>query len=134
MDDCDFCQIVADEKDAYVLAETDLTVAFLDGNPASLGHTLVVPKAHSEFLFSDEAVAGGVFQTVQRIVKAMNQILEPDGISMFHTSGPLIGNITHSHVHVVPRYVDDNITISLPGGGLNHEEATELAGRFRTKF
>lgn len=131
MEDCTFCQIGTSKKDAHVLAEGDSTVAFLDENPASLGHTLVAPKPHCEFLFRNGSFFEEVFQTTKRIHAAIDQVLAPDGISLFYTSGPLAGEVSHAHVHLVPRYQHDDINIALARGRLNKEESEELVQELR---
>ena len=134
MDGCRFCEISAGERDAYTVADTEQTVAFLDSNPATVGHTLVAPKPHTEFLFKNGSVAESVFGTVQRTVAAMYRELSPDGISVFYTSGALAGTVTHAHVHLVPRYVDDDISIRLSREDLDDETSTEIARRLQDGF
>lgn len=132
MEKCKFCQIVTGERDAYILYENERTAAFLDSNPAIQGHTLVVPKTHHEFLFTDnESISTAVFETVRTVARAMSRTLEPDGVSLFYTSAELVGHITHAHVHLVPRYADDDIHLALPRESLNGRGAARLAGEIR---
>ncbi|MFB6354684.1 MAG: HIT family protein [Halobacteriales archaeon] len=128
---CPFCRIVAGELDANRLYEDELTVAFLDENPAARGHLLVVPRAHLEHLFADdESVPAAVFRTVHRLAMALDRVLAPDGISLFYTSAELVGSVTHAHVHVVPRYEGDPIHLALERRSLD-ADADELAARIR---
>lgn len=114
MVECAFCAIAAGDRTAHVLSETEHAVAFLDENPAVEGHALVVPKPHvEELLTADEAVTLGVFRTVQAVTNALASTLEPDGMSVFYTSGGLVGQVTHAHVHLLPRYADDDIAVAL---------------------
>lgn len=132
MDDCEFCRIAAGEADAHRLYEDDRTVAFLDGDPAIEGHALVVPRAHHEdLLTASESVSTAVFRTVRTVGGAMEQALDPDGFSVFHTSGVLVGHITHGHVHLLPRYADDDISLALSRQPLGDEEADRVAARLR---
>lgn len=132
MDDCAFCDIAAGELDVDRIAETAETVAFLDGDPATLGHLLVAPKAHSEFLFADEnANAAAVFEMTERVVDALNETLEPDGISLFHTSGPLVGSVSHAHVHLIPRFENDHIHLTLERERVDPDDAAALATELR---
>ena len=132
MEECPYCEIVAGESDAYILTDTGSTVAFLDRNPASTGHTLVVPKRHCEFLFQgDDPSSRPVFETIERLVEAMNLTLQPDGISTFYTSGPLVGSVSHAHVHLIPRYEDDTIRLSLTRNRLEDRDGEELARQLR---
>lgn len=132
MEGCVLCQVLAGEVEAFILYEDERTAAFLDRNPAVRGHTLVVPTAHEVHLFE----AGGttltaVFQTVQRVSTAIAETLHPDGVSLFYTSADLVGNVTHAHVHLLPRYTDDGIRLSLARDSLEDHDAAALAGRIR---
>ena len=135
MRSCTFCQIAAGERDAHRLFETEQTVAFLDKNPAVRGHTLVVPKEHHEYLLrGDESMSRAVFETVQQVVEGLDRALHPDGVSVFYTSADIAGRVTHAHVHLMPRYVDDEVRIALPREELDHEEAARLTDRVREQL
>lgn len=132
MDDCEFCGIVSGERDARIVYETDETVAFLDNHPATRGHTLVVPKAHCETLFTGESSASlPVFRTVDTVVTALNGTLDPAGVSLCYTSGHLVGNVSHAHVHVLPRYEDDDVHIALARDSFDEDDAARVASRIR---
>lgn len=132
MENCPFCRIIGGDEDAHLLLETDRTTAFLDENPAIRGHVLVVPNDHRAHLFAgDPALVGDVFQSVQRVVQAMNRTLEPDGVSLFYTSGDLTGQVRHAHVHLLPRDVDDDIHLALARGNLDEAAASTLAASIR---
>lgn len=129
-EDCPFCAIAAGEKPAHVVYEDERTLAFLDENPAARGHTLVVPTAHREELLVDPAAdPDAVFDAVSTVSTALDRTLDPDGFSVFHTSGPLVGTVSHAHVHVVPRFAEDGIGISLVRDELDEETGGRLAER-----
>lgn len=118
-----------------MLYEDDETAAFLDNNPAAQGHTLVVPNTHREHLFSeDESAPLAIFETVYRVSMAIDRSLDVDGISLFYTSGPLVGSVSHAHVHIVPRYEDDAIRIGLTRRSLDDETARQLTDRIRANL
>ncbi|MEF8788834.1 MAG: HIT domain-containing protein [Haloarculaceae archaeon] len=128
---CAFCDVVAGELDAHVLYEDERTMAFLDDDPAAPGHALVVPRAHrEELLTGGEATAMAVFRTVHRVAVAVDRALEPDGLSVFYTSGAFVGRIAHAHVHLIPRRTDDDIHVGLDREPLD-EEGTDLAASIR---
>ena len=132
MDPCEFCRIVDGEGDAHRVYEDEETLAFLDAEPAAPGHTLVVPRAHHESLFAaDEATATAVFRTARTVARAIERTLSPDGFSLFHTSRDIVGNVTHAHVHLVPRHADDHIRLSLARDPLPEDEGARLADRIR---
>ncbi len=131
-DDCRFCEIVAGDRPAHVLYEDELTLSFLDTNPAAAGHALVVPRAHEEEIVPiDEATSAAVFETVRTVASGLEAVLEPDGFSTFHTSGPLVGTVDHAHVHVVPRFADDDVALSLARTELDDDDASVLTDRVR---
>lgn len=132
MENCPFCRIVAGDGDAHLLLETERTTAFLDENPAVDGHTLVVPNEHHDHLFAaDTALVGDLFQSVHRLARAMKRTLDPDGVSLFYTSGDLAGQVTHAHVHLLPRYTDDEVRLALARTELDPAAASSLAASIR---
>ncbi|WP_137289098.1 HIT family protein [Natronorubrum halophilum] len=134
-DECEFCRIVAGDRSAHVLYEDDRTIAFLDANPAVRGHSLVVPRVHEqELLAVDEAMSAAVFDSVRTVANALEAVLDPDGFSVFHTSGPLVGTVDHAHVHLLPRTVDDDVSLSLFRDRLESDDASTLATRVRSSL
>lgn len=132
-DDCPFCEIAAGEADVYECYRTDGAVAFLDANPAVEGHALVIPTEHREdLLTAGDAVRRPVFDAVGEIADRLDAVLDPDGFSTFYTAGPLVGTVTHAHVHVVPRAEDDSIEFALDRRSLDPERGDALAERIRT--
>ncbi|MDR2568545.1 MAG: HIT family protein [Mycoplasmataceae bacterium] len=105
--DCIFCKIANGEIPCKKVAENDLAVAFLDLSPVSDGHTLVIPKKHSENLSStDEEVLAGVFALVKEVTKKIyNSSLKPVGFNYVSNEGSEAGQMVfHFHVHVIPKY------------------------------
>lgn len=128
MNHCRFCQIAHGEHDAFIIETTDEITAFLDANPIAEGHTVVVPNAHHTGLDTlPVETLHELFTTTQALTHAMDEVLNVDGFSIFHTTGPLIGNIDHAHVHLVPRYKDDDISISLPRDTLDTDTGDHLS-------
>lgn len=128
--ECEFCRIVAGEAPAHVVCEDERTIAFLDRNPAAEGHTIVAPREHvSDAIADGPETVSNVFGTVHDVTTAIEETLEPDGFSVFHTTGQLVGRVTHAHVHVIPRWADDDVTISLHRRRIDDQAAAELAER-----
>ncbi len=134
MADCLFCRISAGEMDSYAVYESGDAYAFLDVNPVSRGHTLVVPKTHAATLPAlDDAAAQGLFTAVKQVVDVVDAELQPAGINVLQNNGAAAGQeIDHVHVHVVPRYgADDGIRLSFDQGELEEDEAAALARRLQ---
>lgn len=109
--DCIFCRIVAGEIPSFKLLEDDRVLSFMDINPASDGHCLVIPKVHAPNLFesADESLAA-VATACRRVAAAVRRTLDPPGISLTQANGPAAGqSVFHLHFHVIPRRPDDNL-------------------------
>lgn len=131
-DTCPFCQIADGERPAHVLSRSERAVAFLDENPATDGHALVAPTAHRQELFAlDEATGAAVIRTLRIVADALDEFLDAVGFSVFYTTGSLVGNVEHAHVHLVPRYPDDGVDLSLARGELDDAEGADLVAELR---
>jgi histidine triad (HIT) family protein len=133
-DDCLFCGIAAGAVPGQVVDSDEHTVAFMDINPATRGHALVVPRNHSRDLLeiSDEDLAH-TMTAAQRLTRRMREVLKPDGFNLLNSCGSAAWQtIFHFHVHVIPRYDDDPLRLPwVPGPGDEIEIATvadELRG------
>jgi histidine triad (HIT) family protein len=111
--DCLFCKIVAGEIPATVVAEDERTVAFMDINPATRGHVLVIPRAHAPDLGAvpDEDLAA-VALTAGRMARRAREVLEADGVNLMSSWGrDAWQTVFHFHVHVIPRYQGDPLQL-----------------------
>jgi histidine triad (HIT) family protein len=131
--DCLFCGIVAGDVPAQIVDSDDHTVAFMDINPATPGHALVVPRAHSADLIevSDEDLERTTV-AARRLTKRMRAALEPAGFNILNSCGSAAWQtIYHFHLHVIPRYEDDPLKLPwVPGPG-KADEIEALADRIR---
>ena len=86
--DCLFCGIVAGDVPAQIVDSDEHTVAFMDINPATRGHALVVPRAHSADLMevSDEDLERSTL-AARRLARRMRAALEPDGFNVLNSAG-----------------------------------------------
>ena len=111
--DCLFCKIVAGEIPSTRVDEDDRTVAFMDINPATRGHALVVPREHYRDLQdvpADELAATVV--AAQRLAGRVRDRLDADGINLLNSCGSAAWQtVFHFHVHVIPRYHDDPLRL-----------------------
>ncbi|WP_456471587.1 HIT family protein [Methanocaldococcus sp.] len=105
---CIFCKIANKEIPSKIVYEDPYVIAFLDINPRSKGHTLVVPKKHYKTLdeMPDEELCHlikGVKETI-KILKKLNF----DGYNIVNNNGKAAGQeIDHVHIHIIPRYEGD---------------------------
>ena len=105
---CIFCGIVAGSVPSTTIAETDRAVAFMDINPTTHGHVLVVPRAHSTNLFDITAEdLAACTHLAQRIAVRAQDRLRADGVNLLNCSGEAAWQtVWHFHLHVVPRFKD----------------------------
>ena len=124
--DCLFCGIVAGEVPGQIVDSDEHTVAFMDINPATRGHALVVPRRHSADLMevSDEDLTHTML-AARRLARRIRDTLEPDGFNILNSCGSAAWQtVFHFHVHVIPRYADDPLKLPwVPGPG----DADEIA-------
>jgi len=130
---CFFCGIVAGEIPAQIVDSDDQTVSFMDINPATRGHALVVPRAHATDLMdiSDSDLKASMI-AARRLAKRMDDVLEPDGFNILNSCRPAAWQtVFHFHVHVVPRYEDDPLKLPwVPGEG-DSDEIANVAEELR---
>jgi histidine triad (HIT) family protein len=124
--DCIFCKIVAGELPATIVGEDERTISFMDIAPATRGHALVIPRAHSADLLSIEAEdLSAVGLAAQRLAKRAKQRLAADGVNLLNACGAVaFQTVFHFHVHVIPRYEGDLLRLPwVPAPGDSQEIA-----------
>lgn len=106
---CIFCSIASGETPAHRLYEDEKTLAFLEIDPSSPGHTMVIPKKHIvDFMDLDGDLMGSVMETVQKVAGMIGKGLGADNFTIGVNSGKIVGrHVEHVHVHIIPRFPDD---------------------------
>lgn len=135
MEGCIFCAIVAGQAPAHPIAEDDAALAFMDVFPASEGHALVIPKAHSENLFQiEDAAVRAVAALARRVALAMRSALAPDGMAVYQANGRAAGQtVFHYHVHLIPR--NEGSPLMFHGRArADDERLAELAAAYAAKL
>jgi len=122
MSDCIFCKIAAGDIPCYKIYEDEDFLAFLDIAPASLGHTLIVPKRHADDLFSlDADSAAKLIPLAQTLAGKIKAVTGCAGINLMQNNGAAAGQtVRHFHLHIIPRMDNDGILPpweSLPHSG-----------------
>jgi histidine triad (HIT) family protein len=116
--DCIFCRIVAGELPAEIVHEDETTIAFLDINPATRGHAVVIPRVHAADIHDvppDDFVA--CTRAAQRLARRAIDRLGAEGVNVFHSTGEAASQVVfHFHLHVIPRYPDDGLRNPLAHG------------------
>jgi histidine triad (HIT) family protein len=128
--DCIFCKIVAGEASATIIDEDERTVSFMDINPATRGHALVVPRDHARDIHTiQRADLEACVHTAQRLAGKAVERLGADGVNVINAAGRVAWqSVFHFHFHVIPRYVDDPLRLPwTPAPGDPHEIAAAAA-------
>jgi histidine triad (HIT) family protein len=112
--ECIFCKIIDGEIPAVKVLDEELVVAFMDINPSSKGHMLVVPKNHAENIFEiPESDLAALIKAVKRCAKAGKEALKAEGITILQLNGTASDQIVpHLHIHIIPRWLNDGLPIS----------------------
>lgn len=108
---CPFCQIVQRESPAEVIYETEDTLAFFPTEPATRGHTMVIPKRHvRSFLEAEPVDVQPLGLTVLKVSRALQSVLKPEGMNLITSAGQAASqSVDHLHVHLVPRWEGDAV-------------------------
>jgi len=131
--DCLFCGIVAGSIPSETIDSDERTVAFMDINPATPGHALVVPREHSADLLEigDQDLTATML-AAQRLSRRMKDVLKADGIDLINACGAAAWQtVFHFHIHVLPRYEDDPLKLPwVPEPG-DSDEIARVAQKLR---
>lgn len=102
--DCLFCKIINNEIPSYKIYEDDVVIAFLDINPDSVGHTLVIPKKH--YLDLDDIdidTLKHIMNVAKKLKKRIEEKLNCNGLTLIQNNGD-IQEVKHFHLHLKPFY------------------------------
>lgn len=114
MSDCIFCKIINGEIPSATIYEDEEFKAILDRFPANKGHVLILPKQHSANIFDiDSQQAGRLFVLATKIAREMKKSLGFEHLNIMQNNGTIAGQtVFHFHLHLIPRYENDGITIA----------------------
>lgn len=106
---CDFCEIVAQEEPAREVLRTAEVVAFFPTEPATLGHTLLIPRQHMATVWElDQGTAALLAHACLDLAHAIRGALNPSGLNIIQSNGEAATqSVFHLHVHLVPRWIGD---------------------------
>ncbi|WEV45508.1 HIT family protein [Streptococcaceae bacterium ESL0687] len=130
MNDCIFCKIISGDIPSFKVYEDEEVLAFLDITQTTKGHTLIVPKKHSRNLLAmEEDEASELFKRIPKIARHLKDKLGASGMNILQNNEEVAGQtVFHTHVHLIPRYQDDDgLTISFTNN-MDSYDLQELAG------
>lgn len=127
MSNCIFCKIIAGEIPSATVYEDDDFKAILDIAPAAKGHVIILSKKHYSNLFElEDDTASKALIAARKIAKAILSELHCDGVNLLQNNGEAAGqSVFHFHIHVIPRYQEDNLNI--PWTQIKYEDGEAAA-------
>lgn len=133
---CVFCKIIKKEIPSKIVFEDEICIAFLDINPATQGHLILIPKEHYMMLpMVPENVLGHMGVISRNLSDLLKQTFECKDVSIVIASGAAAGQqVQHFFMHVIPRYDDDGIDLDLSGEKLDEKELEDLAQKIKTRL
>ena len=132
-DDCLFCKIVAGALPAERVDEDEHTIAFMDINPWTRGHALVVPRNHSSDLLEiDDEDLHHTAVAAKRLAARMKERLGAEGVNLLNACGPAAWqSVFHFHIHVIPRWASDPLQLPVRPQPADQDELAQVATELR---
>ena len=126
-----FSKIISGDIPSYKIAEDDKFYAFLDINPMTKGHTLVVPKQETDYIFDlDDALLAEMVMFSKRVALAIEKAISCKRVGMM-----VIGlEVPHAHIHLVPIQSEGDLNLSNPKLKLSSDEFIEIADKIKKAF
>ncbi|MCI8598661.1 MAG: HIT family protein [Lachnospiraceae bacterium] len=134
-EDCIFCKIANGEIPSSTIYEDEDFRVFLDLNPATRGHALLVPKKHfANLLELDDGLCEKAMVLAKKLAGKMTELLGCDGFNLMQNNGEAAGQtVFHFHLHLIPRYKDDTAGITWRPGNASSEELEVLVALLKGK-
>jgi len=116
MAECVFCEILRGESPASFTYQDDSVIAFMDVQPITHGHMLVVPREHAVLMGDlNETAAMRTFRVARKLAEVARHTLGATGVNLFVADGEVaFQDVPHFHVHVIPRYPKDGFGLTFP--------------------
>lgn len=127
-ENCIFCKIANGEIPSATLYEDEDFRVILDLSPASKGHALILPKEHFADLYElDDDIAARVLVVAKKVISKMTDVLKCDGYNLIQNNHEAAGQtVMHFHMHLIPRYSDDNVGLTWEMGKLSDADRDEI--------
>lgn len=136
MSDCIFCKIINGDIPSATIYENEEFKVILDRFPANEGHVLILPKEHSANIFEiDPDLAGRLFVLATKIANQMKTILGLTHLNVMQNNGTVAGQtVFHFHMHLIPRYENDGITIAYKPMDLTDAQIEDMRKKLETSI
>ena len=117
-DNCIFCKLANGDIPTNTIYEDEDYRDILDASPATKGHALILPKQHYANMFEmEDETLGKAAKLAKKVISHEKEVLGCDGYNVLQNNGEAAGQtVFHLHVHVIPRYCDDDVNIKWKQG------------------
>ncbi len=132
-ENCIFCKLSSGEIPSATLYEDEDFRVILDLSPASKGHALIIPKEHYRNLYDlPEEIAAKAIVLAKKMILKLTDILECDGYNVVQNNEEVAGqSVFHFHMHLIPRYKDDQVGLGWKMGTLSEEDKEEILNKLK---
>ena len=132
-ENCIFCKIAAGEIPSATIYEDDDFRVILDIEPASKGHALILPKEHYANLYElPEELASKALIVAKKVITRMTEIVGCEGYNVLQNNGEVAGQtVFHFHMHLIPRYKDDDVAIGWKQGELTDVLKADILSKMK---
>ncbi len=136
MKDCIFCKIAGGEIPSATLYEDERFRVILDLGPASKGHALILPKQHFANLYEiEEETLASAMLLAKKMAAAITKALGCDGFNIVQNNGTSAGQtVFHFHVHLIPRYENDDVGLGWKPGELTDDVRDEILAKVKEEM
>lgn len=135
-EDCIFCKIAKGDIPSATIYETSDFKVILDVAPANRGHALIITKEHFDNIFQiDAETAAKLFSLATVVARALKEETGCDGMNVVQNNGEVAGQtVNHFHLHLIPRFKDDDVKIIWNQGESDSADLAELAKALRKRI
>lgn len=135
-DHCIFCKIAVGSIPTITVFEDDFLHAIMDISPANKGHIIILPKTHASDIFSlKEEYVSKAFLLAKKLAIAVKEVTDCEGVNILQNNGVAAGQtVFHFHVHVVPRFKEDAVSMVWKPQTYVDGEAVALAKQISEKL
>ena len=132
-DNCIFCKIASGEIPSVTLHEDEDFRVILDVGPASKGHALILPKDHYANIYKlPEEITAKAYVLAKKIAARLTDALNCDGFNILQNNGEPAGQtVFHFHIHLIPRYQNDNVGLTWKPGQLTDADKSFILEKFK---
>jgi hypothetical protein len=128
-ENCIFCKLANGDIPTATVYEDEYLRAIMDAAPANKGHIIILPKSHAADIYAlDDEYVSRAFVLAKKLAVALKKLTGCDGVNILQNNGGAAGQtVFHFHVHVIPRFKDDDCTIVWRPTSYEDGEASEVA-------